>query len=108
MRVGAPLVGTLARVVTASLQGGRARRLYLAEGERTLLGLLRKTPAGQALQAQIDDVNAALKALGGRALEEARVAMRTPGVYTLAIEAGGVTLTLVFEPSGVSMTSLAT
>lgn len=101
-------MGTLSRVVAASLQGGRARSLYRAEGERVLFRLLMKTPAGLALQAQIDDVNVALGALAGRSLEHARVAMRTPGTYTLVIEAGGVALTLVFEPSGVSVTSLAT
>src|SRR5690349_6726413 len=67
------LLTVLERILTASLQGGRARHLYKAEGERVLTRLLLRTPGGQRLQEDLDAVNQALRSLGGRRLDGVRV-----------------------------------
>jgi hypothetical protein len=100
------LLTVLERILTASLQGGRARHLYKAEGERLLTRLLLRTPGGQRLQEDLDAVNQALRSLGGRRLDEVRVAMRTPGHFTVALQTEGIGLVLVVRPDGVVVESL--
>ncbi len=100
------LLTPLERILTASLQGGRARHLYKAEGERVLTRLLLRTPGGQRLQENLDAVNQALRSLGGRHLDEVRVAMRTPGHFTVSLQTEGVGLVLVVRPDGVAVESL--
>jgi hypothetical protein len=94
------------QITLASLKGGRARKLYLAEGERVLTGLLRKTPQGRSLEHQVLSLNRALSALRGRRVDAVRLAMRTAGHFTLTIEAEGVALTLFLTPEGVSLESV--
>jgi hypothetical protein len=106
--VPAGLVGLLEKVLTASLQGGRARHLYRAEGERTLVQLLLRTPMGQQMQSQVALVNQALGTLTGRPIEEARVAMRAPGHFRFDLRAGSVNIALSFNPNGVSVEALST
>lgn len=100
------LLGALERILTASLQGGRARHLYKAEGERVLTRLLLRTPGGQQLQAGIDAVNQALRTLGGRRLDEVKIAMRAPAHFTISLQSEGVGLVLVVRPDGVAVESL--
>jgi hypothetical protein len=100
------LLTTLERILAASLQGGRARHLYKAEGEGLLTRLLLRTPGGQRLQKDLDAVNQALRSLRGRQLDEVRVAMRTPGHFTLSLQTEGVGLVLVVRPDGVAVESL--
>jgi len=100
------LVPALERIITASLQGGRARHLYKAEGERLLTRLLLRTPAGRQLQEDLDAVNRALRSLGGRHLEGVNVAMRTPGHFTVSLQTEGVGVVLVVRPDGVAVESL--
>ena len=102
------LVGLLEQVSLASLQGGRARQLYKAEGERTLVRLLLRTPRGQEIQTELGAVNDALAALRGRPVEEVRVGMRAPGHFTVDLRAGSVGITLSVRPYGVSVESLTT
>ncbi len=104
--VPAELVGLLEQVVLASLQGGRARQLYKAEGERTLVRLLLRTPRGQEIQGQLAAVNDALDALRGRLVDEVRVGMRSPGHFTVDLRAGSIGITLTVRPYGVSVESL--
>lgn len=105
--VPAELLGVLGQVLLASLQGGRARRLYRAEGERVLTGLLLRTPRGQEIKASLDAVNAALAPLAGERLESLRVSMRTPGHFTLSVNCGRFALTLSVRPEGVAVESLS-
>jgi hypothetical protein len=100
------LLTTLERILTASLQGGRARHLYKAEGERVLTRVLLRTPGGQRLQQGLDGVNQALRSLGGRRLDGVRVAMRAPGHFTVSLQTEGVGLVLVVRPDGVAVESL--
>lgn len=93
--VPAELLGILGDVVAASLEGGRARRLYRAEGEKALQAIYLRTPAGAAQRDNLAEVNQALTALNGRTLQSVRVAMRTPGNFTIALGSEGVALTLV-------------
>jgi hypothetical protein len=101
------LLTPLERILTASLQGGRARHLYKAEGERLLTRLLLRTPGGVRLQGDIDAVNQALRSLGGRRLDEVRVAMRAPGHFTVSLQTEGVGLVLVVRSDGVAVESLS-
>ena len=100
------LLTTLERILGASLQGGRARHLYKAEGERLLTRLLLRTPGGQRLQEGLDAVNQALRSLSGRHLDQVRVAMRAPGHFTVSLQTEGVGLVLVVRPDGVAVESL--
>lgn len=100
------LLTTLERILAASLQGGRARHLYKAEGEGQLTRLLLRTPGGQRLQKDLDTVNQALRSLGGRQLDDVKVAMRTPGHFTVSLQTEGVGLVLVVRPDGVGVESL--
>lgn len=102
------LLGILGQIAVASLQGGRARRLYRAEGERLLVRLLLRTPAGREMQVQLDQVNKALALLADQRLEEARVTMRTPGSFTLGLRTAGFAITVAFGPDGVAVESLST
>jgi hypothetical protein len=105
--VPADLAGLLGELVLASLAGGRARRLYLAEGERVLTRLFERTPVGARLKADLDALNAALGALKGRRLEEVRVGLRTPGHLTVTLRTEGFDLTLSLRPDGVGLESLS-
>lgn len=101
------LLGILSDIAVASLRGGRARRLYRAEGEKSLTGVLLKTPTGREMQRGLEEVNAALKALAGRRLEAVRVAMRTPGSFTVSLQSDGFAITLAIRPDAVSVDSLS-
>lgn len=101
-----PLTGALAALLEFSLQTGRARALYTAEGERILTGLYRRTPEGKVASAQIASVNGALRALVGEPLEQVRVAMRTVGHYTLTLSTGAGQVTLAVRPDGVEIHSV--
>jgi hypothetical protein len=100
------LLDALADIVAASLKGGRARRLYRAEGEKVLNGVLAKTPAGRAMQNDLAEVNAALSTLAGRPLEGVQVAMRRPGSYTVNLQSEGFSLRLAISADGVTVDSL--
>ncbi len=105
--VPAELVDVLEGVVVLALQTGRARRRYLAEGERLLTDVLRRTPRGRDLQDQIATVNDALRTLAGRRLDGVRVEMRTLGHFTLTLQCEGVSLTLAVRADGVRVESVS-
>lgn len=105
--VPAELVDVLEGVVVLALQTGRARRRYLAEGERLLTDVLRRTPRGRDLQDQLAAVNGALRALAGRRLDGVRVEMRTLGHFTVALQCEGVSLTLAVRADGVQVESVS-
>ncbi|HLI15183.1 MAG TPA: hypothetical protein VKV23_03900 [Acidimicrobiales bacterium] len=105
--VPAALGAALGELLEASLAGGRARRLHLAEGERVLTGVLRRTPVGRALAERLEELNEALGALVGRRLEAVAAGMRTAGHYTLTIRCDGVGVTLAVGPRGVELEHLS-
>jgi adenylylsulfate kinase len=107
-RLSEDLVDVVESAVALSLQSGRARRRYRAEGERLLTEVLWHTPRGRDLRARLEATNRALRALRGRCLEEVRVAARTLGDYTVALKADGVVVTLAARADGVEVESVAT
>ena len=96
----------LADILAASLQGRRARRLYRAEGEKVLAGVLARSPAGRARQNEIEALNAALSSLEGRRLESVRVAMRIPGHFVVRVATDDLTLALEISPDSVAVESV--
>jgi adenylyl-sulfate kinase len=101
------LVDVVESAVALSLQTGRARRRYAAEGERLLTQVLWRTPRGQALQSRLEATNRALQALQGRRLDGVRVAARTLGDYSLVLRAEGVAVTLSARADGVELESVS-
>jgi hypothetical protein len=107
VRVLTPDVQRLAgEIILASLKGGRARKLYLAEGEQVLTALLRKTPQGRQLEDQLSSLNKALSPLKGKQIDQIRVGMRTAGHYTLTLAVEGINFTLFITPEGVALESI--
>lgn len=100
-------VPALQALLELALPTGRARSLYSAEGEKVLTGLYRRTPAGRALASQLGAVNRALTAVAGTELRGARVAMRTPGHFTVTLQTDTATLTLAVRTDSVSVASVA-
>lgn len=84
----------------------RARRLYRAEGEKVLAGVLARSPAGRARQNEIEALNAALSSLEGRRLESVRVAMRIPGHFVVRVATDDLTLALEISPDSVAVESV--
>jgi hypothetical protein len=104
--VPAELLDVLESVLEVALRTGRARALYRAEGERLLTAVLRRTPRGRRLSADLDEVNHALKVLAGHPLDGITVRMRTLGHYTLTLQTPTATLTLALRPDTVQLESL--
>lgn len=105
--VPADLLPALESVLELALSTGRARQLYRAEGERILTAVLRRTPHGKQLAAQLDEVNQALRVVTGETLDAVRVRMRTLGHYTVTIQSRATTITLAVRPDGVQVESVA-
>jgi hypothetical protein len=101
------LVPLLEQVCTLSLQTGKARDLGRAEFEQALIAVFRRTPRGQTLLGQVDEVNQALGAFAGAPLRAARVAMSLPGRYVLCVESGDMAIRLQVGLEGVTIQSLA-
>ena len=101
------LLGILADIAVSSVRGGRARRLYRAEGEKHLTGVLLRTPAGREIQRGLSEVNTALETLAGHRLEAVRVAMRAPGNFTLRLQSEHFAITLAMTADTVSVDSLS-
>lgn len=102
----AALKNVLASVLEFSLQTGRARALYTAEGEGILTGVYRRTPSGRAAASQLAAVNEALRTLTGAPLDGARVAMRTVGHYTVTLSTAVGQVVLAVRPDGVEVHSV--
>ena len=101
------LVPQLESLLELVLQTARARKLYRAEGERILTGLLHRTPRGHELSSQLNDINKALKAITGHTLNGARVGMRTLGHFTVTLQTDAATLTLAVRPDSLNVESVA-
>ncbi|MGH8933791.1 MAG: hypothetical protein ACRDZO_24935 [Egibacteraceae bacterium] len=104
--VPAELLPTLESILELALQTGRARKLYRAEGERILTGVLRRTPRGRELSSRLGTVNTALQVVAGQRLDAVNVRMRTLGHYTVTIQSPAATLTLAIRPDGIEIESV--
>ena len=101
------LVPALESLLELTLQTARARARYRAEGEQTLTGLYRRTPAGRQLSDHLRQVNEALKTLDGQTIESLSVRMRTVGHFTLTIQSDATTITLATRPDSVDVESIS-
>lgn len=104
--VPADLLPALEEIITLTLETGRARRVYRAEGERVLTDLFHQTPRGKETARQLAEVNRALALLRGHPLADIRVTMRTLGHFTLRLETQAVAITLAIRSHGVSVESV--
>jgi hypothetical protein len=98
----------LERVCVLALETGKARQQGLAETERLLVGVYRRTPGGKALAAETADVNKMLAQFAGRALQSARITCRMPGRYQLDLVVDGIDVAIAIEPEGLEVRSLQT
>lgn len=101
------LLPLLEGLTKLTLETGRARRLYRAEGERILTELFRKTPEGKELSQSLSEVNKALQLLEDQTLRGVRVAMRTLGHFTVTIETDNAVITLAIRPDAVTVDSVS-
>jgi hypothetical protein len=96
----------LERVLEIGLQAGRIRAVYGPGGEQAALRLFRRLPAGAGLAETARSVSAALATLNGRALESFRIEVIGPGMYRIALVAGGAEATVRLDRSGVQLASI--
>jgi hypothetical protein len=97
-------LGTLLEI---SLESGRIRHFYGADGEQTLIKLFRRTPAGRALSSAAEEVSGSLRALQGQVVEEVKVSTLGPGSYSLTIDTDRCQLSLRIDRGGVRVENVA-
>jgi hypothetical protein len=96
----------LERVLELGLQAGRIRAVYGPGGEQAALRLFRRLPAGAGLAETARAVSAALTTLNGRSLESLRIEVVGPGMYRIALTAGGAEVAVRLDRSGVQLASI--
>ncbi len=96
----------LERVLELGLQTGRIRAVYGPSGEQAALRLFRRLPAGAGLAETARSVSAALSTLNGRSLDSFRIEVVGPGMYKLALVAGGAEVAVRLDRSGVQLASI--
>ncbi len=101
------LIPALESLLELTLQTGRARTRYRAEGEQTLTRLYGRTPGGRELSSHLRQVNEALGSLQGQSIGSLAVRMRTVGHFTLAIQTDETSITLVARPDTIDVESIA-
>ena len=88
------------------LQAGRIRAVYGPSGEQAALRLFRRLPAGAGLAETARSVSAALSTLNGRSLDSFRIEVVGPGMYKIALVAGGAEVAVRLDRSGVQLASI--
>jgi hypothetical protein len=96
----------LERVLELGLQAGRIRAVYGPGGEQAALRLFRRLPAGAELTETARSVSAALTTLNGRSLESFRIEVIGPGMYRIALIAGGAEVAVRLDRGGVQLASV--
>jgi hypothetical protein len=96
----------LEQVLELGLQAGRIRAVYGAGGEQAALRLFRRLPAGAGLADTARSVSAALATLNGKSLESFRIEAVGPGMYRIAVTAGGAEVAVKLDRSGVQLASI--
>lgn len=96
----------LERVLELGLQAGRIRAVYGPGGEQAALRLFRRLPAGAGLTETARSVSAALATLNGRSLDSFRIEVVGPGMYRIALVAGGAEVAVRLDRSGVQLASI--
>jgi hypothetical protein len=93
----------LGELLELGLQTGRVRALYGPDGEQAALKVFRRLPVGRGLGAAAKDVNEALRALEGRAIEQVSVSAVGPGQHAVTIAADGLELTIKLGRAGATL-----
>jgi hypothetical protein len=96
----------LERVLELGLQAGRIRAVYGPGGEQAALRLFRRLPAGAELTETARSVSDALATLNGRSIDSLRIEAIGPGMYRLALVAGGAEVAVRLDRSGVQLASV--
>ena len=96
----------LERVLELGLQAGRIRAVYGPGGEQAALRLFRRLPAGAGLTETARSVSAALTTLNGRSLDSFKIEVIGPGMYKIALVAGGAEVAVRLDRSGVQLASI--
>jgi hypothetical protein len=96
----------LERVLEIGLQAGRIRAVYGPGGEQAALRLFRRLPAGAELSETARSVSAALATLNGKTLESFKIEAIGPGMYRIALLAGGAEVAVRLDRSGVQLASI--
>jgi hypothetical protein len=96
----------LERVLELGLQAGRIRAVYGPGGEQAALRLFRRLPAGAGLTETARSVSTALAALNGRPLDSFKIEVVGPGMYKIALVAGGAEVAVRLDRSGVQLASI--
>jgi hypothetical protein len=104
--LGADEADELERVLELGLQAGRIRAVYGPGGEQAALRLFRRLPAGAGLTETARSVSEALSTLSGRSLDSVRIEAIGPGMYRLALVAGGAEVAVRLDRSGVQLASV--
>ena len=97
---------TLGELLELGLQTGRLRSVYGPEGEQAALGLFRRLPQGKEISQSTSELNEALEALSGRALEKLSVHAVGPGEYGVSISAEGFELVIRLGRSGARISTV--
>ncbi len=98
--IGADQLPALENFLEMGLQTGRFRARFGALGEEALIHVFHQTPRGSAVAGAVGEVNRALAALAGQAIERLEISARGPGGYALTIETDRCHLTLRLDPNG--------
>ena len=96
----------LERVLELGLQAGRIRAIYGPGGEQAALRLFRRLPAGAELSETARSVSAALATLNGKTIESFKIEAIGPGMYRIALVAGGAEVAVRLDRSGVQLASI--
>jgi hypothetical protein len=100
------LAGRLGELAAVALETGRARAVHGPDGVRTLTGVWRETPQGRAVADDVEGLNSALRAVRGQSIENVRVAVTSPGAYSVVIAAGPYELRVALDRAGASLRSV--
>jgi len=100
------LAGRLGEVASVALETGRARAVHGPTGVRALTGVWRETPQGRAVLEQVEELNAALRAVRGLSVESFRVSVTAPGSYAVSISAGPYELRVALDRAGATLRSV--
>jgi hypothetical protein len=104
--LGAQGADELDRLIEIALQSGRLRAVYGPGGEAAATRLYRRLPSGRELVSSAKEVNDALRALSGQALDDVAVSVNGPGAFGLSLTVGGRELTVRLDRQGVRLHSL--
>ncbi|MFN2589353.1 MAG: hypothetical protein ABR518_01095 [Actinomycetota bacterium] len=100
------LVATAGEVAALSLETGRARAVHGPTGVRVLTALWKRSPQGNAVAGELDELNTALTSLRGLAVSDVRVAATGPGSFAITIAAGEYEVRLAVDRHGVRLRSI--